>query len=370
MNCTCKKCGMVIKNVTTKRIFCRCGTMTEVSLGSEDFRLTNRKIGKFNKNAFIKLPHWESSSRRAICNTCENFNSKSNRCSYIDLGCSCSYNQAVTSVQGKCPKDKWTTKQHKWITNADMAELVVKVSMDLPPDITRVVGIPRSGMMAAAYLATHLHLPLYSLIDGKCVSVGSGLRMNQYVEREGVTLVVDDTTANGWTWGRLQDCGFDKENTCFLSMYCSLECQHIPDFIGKILPLPHLLEWNLFSCGYISSAGLDMDGVICENNNGTIVPRPLYLPRNNLVKAIITARPDSYRADTLAWLDKWNVKYEELIMWPGSEHERTLDAVADYKATAFVISGCTFYIESDLGLANAMRDRGIRVFCLEDGLLK
>lgn len=370
MRWKCEKCGLVLANVTTRRVMCRCGTVSEIFQNGEAFREQNRQLGTFDRDEPISSPYWERDERRAICQGCEHFNAKSARCVHIDLGCSRTYQRVANSTQGRCPKGKWDISRRVWVTNADMAALVPEVAQRLPQDISRVAAMPRSGMMAASYIAAHLHLPLYSLIDGEFVNVGGGSRMMQYVEREGRTLLVDDTMASGQSWKRLIASGFDTTNTLLLSMYCSLECRHIPDFTGKILPLPHLLEWNLFSCGYMDMAGLDMDGIICEDNDGAVDPRPLYLPRNKPCKAIITARPESFRTTTRDWLAKWDVKYDELTMWPGGEHERTLSAVADYKAAACVAAGCAFYVESGVGLANAMRERGIRVLCPEDGWLK
>jgi hypothetical protein len=225
-------------------------------------------------------------------------------------------------------------------------------------------------MMAAAFIATHLHLPLYSIVDGDLREVGGGSRMTGYVDHGGRTLIVDDTIAGGRTWARIKEGGIDTNDAVFLCMYCPPNLAYVPDIVGEILALPHFLEWNLFSCGYMSVAGLDLDGVICEDNYGDPDPKPLYLPRSIACRAIITARPESCRSETVNWLAKWGVQYSELIMWQRGEAERTPDAVADYKCAAVQATGCDFYIESGPGLSAMMRERGVRVLCPAEGFLR
>jgi hypothetical protein len=272
--------------------------------------------------------------------------------------------------QGKCKLGKWPHMRHRFVTNADLAKLIVEVAKRLPPDVSRIVGIPRSGLMAASFLAAHLHLPLYSIVDSSLRSVGGGSRMSEHVELPGRTLVVDDTVTSGRTWLRVKQAIPSADSPLLLAMYCTPDKGHIPDIVGEFLPLPHLLEWNLFSCGYMSIAGLDLDGVICEDNDGDEDPAPLYLPRHQRVRAIITARPESWREVTRSWLTRWNVLYDELVMWPSREEDRTLDAVADFKVAAMQATGCVFYVESGPGLSHAMRERGARVLCPDEGWLR
>jgi hypothetical protein len=370
MKWQCGKCGLKL-NVNTRRVFCQCGNIEDVKQrGAKDYRAVNHQLPAFNRDAPIVSPSWEREERRSICGQCDHFNRESARCPFIDLGCHRTYVRVVETTQGRCPEGKWGVSSRKWVSNADMAALVVKVAQRLPADVTRIAGVPRSGMMAAAYLAAHLHLPLYTVLDGQITPAGGGSRMLGHVERPGRTVIVDDTVAGGLSFIRLRESGVATSDTLLVAMHCSPESRHIPDIIGEILPLPHLLEWNLFSCGYMDMAGLDIDGIICEDNWDNPDPKPLYLPRNRPAKSLITARPEAMRDVTRAWLEKWGVQYQSLVMWPGNADNRTLEAVADYKAAAVVATEAAFYVESSVGLANAMRERGIRVLCPEEGWLR
>src|SRR4051812_30935758 len=51
----------------------------------------------------------------------------------------------------------------EWISTARLARDATLLAGLLPLDVAGIVGVPRSGLIPAAIVATYLHLPLYEL---------------------------------------------------------------------------------------------------------------------------------------------------------------------------------------------------------------
>ena len=93
----------------------------------------------------------------------------------------------------------------------DLNDAVVRSLHRLPGDIDLVVGIPRSGMLAANIIALHLNLPLTDLdgyLAGRVMSSGARGRGGGTGAH---ALVVDDSVLGGATMravrSRLEEAG-------------------------------------------------------------------------------------------------------------------------------------------------------------------
>jgi uncharacterized HAD superfamily protein len=126
---------------------------------------------------------------------------------------------------------------------------------------------------------------------------------------------------------------------------------------------------------------VDLDGVICQLPTDNCesddedywrhhfeTVQPLYLPRLLPVKAIVTSRLEKYRKVTEEWLDRWGVKYSELVMHPAdSATKRDSDPTSHgirkgnwYRNRADV----SLFVESELDQAQQIVDiSGKLVFC-------
>ena len=234
----------------------------------------------------------------------------------------------------------------------------------IPSDIDGIVGVPRSGMIPASVIATHLHLPLYTFHKGQAVTVGRGSRLRG---PEGDRLAfIDDTTMMGSTLKRLESVIGLKA-----SVYVNPHSPRKPDLFVKDLEPPHLLEWNLFNSGYVRNMAFDMDGVICHDepprNWLKVKERPRYLPRNESI-TIITARFEKHRQHTENWLKAYGVGVEKLIMFGGTEAERNKpQAISRYKAEALKESGKEWFVESCRIQSKEIAEfTGAWVICTED----
>jgi len=221
----------------------------------------------------------------------------------------------------------WTPSRNRprprWISNRQLVADATSLIVQLPANLTAIVGVARSGMLPASLLATALHLPLYALDQERGIvrDIGHGWRLNDRRKGHGTALVIDDTTGSGRSLrmtqralGRCSGCPFRMSEVITASVYCNPESNLKPDLWSVELHLPHLLEWNFANSIVTTVSAFDMDGVICHDaESGGEPGTPLYLPRREPVH-IITGRRERHRAATLAWLQHWNVRVASLTM--------------------------------------------------------
>lgn len=242
-----------------------------------------------------------------------------------------------------------------------------------------VIGIPRSGLIPAAQIAAHLHLPLYSIKNG-LIQLNAGQRLQEPAKGKKF-LMVDDTYCNGTAAKRaLEQSGLDRSDVYLCAVYChTLEGL---DFGGYLYSLPHFLEWCFCNTFYSKWMVFDFDGIICEDWKEKPVSdtdplwtkhirtvKPLYLPRK-FPATIITARPNIFSTISLIWLQKHGVKVDKIYFWEKNPEERWKDefTVASWKADILRIlrkqQHINFYVESDIKQAiYIMQFSGIPVIC-------
>jgi hypothetical protein len=92
----------------------------------------------------------------------------------------------------------------------------------------------------------------------------------------------------------------------------------------------------------------------------------MYLPRRYPIRSIVTARLEKYRPETLAWLDRWSLQCDELVMGPWStiDERRRLYTAAQFKGRVYQDSDCQVFVESCPKQAEAIATAtGKRVIC-------
>jgi hypothetical protein len=318
------------------------------------------------RTTHVLVPAFEHAKRLATCQACEQFGS--NRCPLIDLGCRNTFKETIWSTRGACPQGKWPDGREPWITTAQLAAGAIELADQIPPDVTRIVGIPRSGMIPAAAIASKLHLPLFTIHNWRVVPAGGGFRTGwgKLKSTGGRSCFVDDTLHNGGSFQRLHNAGL-LTNGHLKAVVFTLDASRV-DLYHSRLASPHLLEWNLFNTAYIKHLATDLDGIICHNPPSQ--ERPKFLPRLESVRLIVSARPEAERPQTEAWLAHYGVRYQSLRLWQGTEADRwDVERVAAWKAQECSQAGVEFYIESEPPLADAIRRHGLRVLCPVQGYL-
>lgn len=305
--------------------------------------------------------------------------------------------QEVSAVFANCANCQHVTEQsddHPWkidelqyITTARMISDALSIVPKLPPDITEVAGIPRSGMIPAAALASVLHVPLYSLdpTQGLC-QVGAGTRQQFFSGERKRMLVIDDTVYAGAAMEKAREqC--DGMPAVFAAVYTRRP--ELVDVCALEVPSPHLLEWNLFNNPIISGFAadkrlrggfaFDIDGVFCPNPIGRVsdrwlatVPPLATLPRVSEIPLICTMRLERWREQTHSWMNRHGVHYRRMTMADyESEESRDrsfLDAVIQSKAIPFRDSDCAIFVEDSSEIASIVAEvSGKPVLCLDSG---
>lgn len=387
MDWTCDKCGLNLK-VKRLPVRCECGAVGERPAPKMPSLVT---MGvNFTKAATVhevhgrpKSPYWEIAERQRICQACDEYDPQKQRCAV----CGCKVNgqrvylNKLSWADMRCPNDKWTSTTLRWYSTVELAKYAVELIDRLPSDTSRIVGVPRSGMLPAAAIATEMHVPLYSVVEGRLELLRGGQRSYDLPGGEsGRTVVIDDSVGRG---GQLHELRRIRElQTAFIAaVFVTPERQEAVDLFHTVVPSPHLFQWNFFNGPQVSMAALDMDGLLCPDatpeqyaggDEFLATLKPLNIPRNRRFKAaaIITARCDTHRQVTQNWLAAYGAQYRELIMWPWAPEKRTLEKVAAWKAQCCREIDCAMYVESDPVMAEAIRANHTRVLCPSQGVMR
>lgn len=247
-----------------------------------------------------------------------------------------------------------------------------------------VVGIPRSGMLPASIIATHLGLPLAD-VRGYSAGIMNG--------RSGVpsaggkrVLLVDDSCNKGGAMKRAASVFPPKTKVTRLAIFGPYQLDDpldVCDIWFETLGGPRVFAWNLWKHIRLPRWGFDMDGVLCrdctkaENDDG---PRyaeflekaePLFIPHRE-IGHIVTARAEKYRLQTEAWLKRHGIKYASLTMTPWDSKADRMAAMKSaggrggWKSEQAARLGVEMFIESSPKQAKAIAHGAlIPVFCTE-----
>jgi adenine/guanine phosphoribosyltransferase-like PRPP-binding protein len=261
----------------------------------------------------------------------------------------------------------------RFVSSQQFQEDIKLLIGKLPPDITAIAGVARSGLSAATMISMYLHLPMITIRQtmNDIVPTGNGWRLGgtKHVDPKGKILVLDDTVMTGNSLRAIRPL-VQRElgDALYASVYCNPNAAAKPDIWAVDLPWPHLLEWNIFNSILSTSMACDFDGILCQDcpagsdddgpkyldfiNNA----KPLYVPRRVPIPLIVTARIEKYRQPTEDWLQRHGIKCHNLIMHPAATlKERQRDDVAAYKARHYqawasnhrAIPGPNIFCESD-----------------------
>lgn len=272
----------------------------------------------------------------------------------------------------------------EWVSTSRLAADSVVLAGKLPPNVSGIIGIPRSGMIPASIIATHLQLPLWELPPiGQLRHLGSGGRgyMGWAGDAAGPMVVVDDTVYGGGSMSHARD-QLRGRRVLFTCVYPTQRSSSWVDYYGRVLSDLQILEWNTFNNGpwagfsahpevFQSGIACDFDGILCEEpqvpdaddgpgleqyQQWLINARPKWLPRRLPTRLIVTGRLETFRKETEDWLHKWGVRWDRLVMHPArtaSERFRKND-VAQIKAIEYGKSSCGLFMESDPGQAETI----------------
>lgn len=270
----------------------------------------------------------------------------------------------------------------------DLQTSIAKGIHLMPADLDLIVGVPRSGLLAANMMSLITNLPLADLdgyLEGRLASVGKTkphARLDTTFADVRKVLILDDSVNVGEAMAkaraRVAAAGHGHE-VVYAAVYGQRpEHEHV-DIVFEVLPQPRVFQWNLMHHNFIERACVDIDGVLCrdptehENDDGAnyieflLNASPLHLSTRT-IKTLVTSRLEKYRAETEDWLAQHEVRYETLVMLdlPSKQARQEARAHGSFKADHYRNSDAILFIESELGQAREIAQRsGKPVICLE-----
>ncbi|MDF3154434.1 phosphoribosyltransferase family protein [Mesorhizobium sp. XAP10] len=271
---------------------------------------------------------------------------------------------------------------------SDMNDAIVRGLHRLPRDIDLVVGVPRSGVLAATLVSLAANIPmtdLDSFLAGRIYTSGVTKRraaLDRKVSEMRKVLVIDDSVAGGNAMrdarARIQAAGIEADFT-FAAVFGLEPLHQETDLVFEVVPHPRMFQWNFMHHKFLAQCCVDIDGVLCldpteaENDDGPAYEkflseaRPLHVATHT-IGWLVTSRLEKYRALTEAWLAKHEIKYDQLIMLdlPSKAERQRLGAHGSFKADFYRKSDAILFIESEHEQALKITElSGKPVLCVE-----
>ena len=271
----------------------------------------------------------------------------------------------------------------------DLNDTIKRSLLILPKDVGLIVGIPRSGLLAANLLALHLNLPFTDfegLIENRIIQAGERMLRRDDCFGEGFSkikiLIVDDSILSGSTMRkvkkRIKEARL-KNKVIFSTIFTSPEGRSEVDLYLEEIRGYRVFEWNLMHSTVITHSCMDIDGVLCEdpsaeqNDDGErykkflLDAKPLHLPSRK-VGHLVSCRLEKYRNLTEQWLKRHQIDYGTLHLMelPSKEARMTANNHASFKAKIYKDTKAKMFIESSIRQAQEIaKTANSPVLCVE-----
>jgi orotate phosphoribosyltransferase len=180
------------------------------------------------------------------------------------------------TTAASCPVPEWP--ETTYFTTRDLVSATYDLLARLPPEIDAVAAVPRSGLLPAGVIATHLHIPLWSVAAGRYVPLGTGMRMDTAAgsrpRAEGpprCIAIIDDTAWSGTAIERAARAVHEAVPAARLVRgvpFAHPQALRHLDYCAATYGGYHFLEWNLFNCGHTPFIATDLDGILCRDQDG------------------------------------------------------------------------------------------------------
>jgi len=273
-----------------------------------------------------------------------------------------------------------------------MNDAIVRNLHRLPRDIDLVVGVPRSGILAATLVSLTANIPmtdLDSFLAGRIYTSGITKRwagLDRQTSEMRKILVIDDSIIGGTAMrdAREKIAAAGMKGDFIFAAVFGLSLQHEEtDIVLDVVPHPRMFQWNFMHHMFLEQCCVDIDGVLCldpteeENDDGPAYEkflseaRPLLGPTRK-IGWLVTSRLEKYRKLTEAWLDKHEIKYDHLIMLdlPSKAERQRLGAHGSFKADFYRKSNAILFIESEHEQAlKIAKLSGKPVLCVESNVV-
>ena len=258
----------------------------------------------------------------------------------------------------------------------------------LPTDIDLIVGVPRSGLLAANLLSVYMNKPLAdfgNFLKGEIL--GSGLRMPlnnklEYLNKQRNVLIVDDSLNSGTQLSLIKSAASNtqtKHKILYSVVYIKPGSEHLVDYYVEKLEAPRIFEWNYMHHPGVLEWCFDIDGVLCrdpedyENDDGenyimflrNVKPK---IRTSKKLGVLVTCRLEKYREITEEWLAKNKISYKKLVMLdlPNKKERQRLAIHAEFKSSVYKHERAKLFVESSYEQAvNIANISGKEVLCVD-----
>lgn len=224
------------------------------------------------------------------------------------------------------------------------AEVIIARELHRIRGFDTIIGLPRSGMIFASFIATQLEVSLSDVI-----SAGRSMRAEKHGHivqgNLGKILLVEDVVNKGIAIREatpiLEAAGIKRDQFVTCSIWTNPT--HQPSTVDIDLGGPHdpayAFTWQMWHSARWPNWATDMDGVLCCDSPGhpsfdaykswALIAKARWIPSPRRsdkwpVGAIITSRPEGIRLETNAWLARHGIRYEKLIMVPVDTEEEVM----------------------------------------------
>jgi hypoxanthine phosphoribosyltransferase len=276
----------------------------------------------------------------------------------------------------------------------DLSDCIRNNIYKVPKDIDLIVGIPRSGMLAASMLSLFLQKPLCSFnefIRKDNIHGGNRIGLLKKFEDVKKVLIVDDTVFFGTAMTKVRQelLNFDTDiEILFACIYAEgPNAKNLVDiyFEDNYDPTPNsfqFYEWNILQQGEGHTIRFlyDLDGVLCkeppderlveEYEKYIVNADCLHIP-NSKIGGIVTYRLKKHSEQTLKWLKENNIDFGFLAMVPFDKREDVKFAPHEFKAHYYKqLEWAQLFIESDDYQARMIQHiTGKPVYCYTTGVM-
>jgi len=249
----------------------------------------------------------------------------------------------------------------------------INLAKIVPANIDIVCGIPRHGMIPASIISEYLGKPLMTP-DNDTVWFSARSPRKEYNNPISI-LMVDDSLS---TWNTMKTAQakiqviYPGAEMIIAAPYINeIDIPNIKYHIDYFKTGSHpMFHSQLMHDPWLRPMGIDMDGILCEDwsidwdyNEFIENTKPYRIPTYN-IDFIITGRLEKYRSQTEAWLKRYKVSYDKLIMLPEVEDHGV------YKARICRENNIQIYIESSRDQADYINANSNAItICYDSGEL-
>ena len=252
---------------------------------------------------------------------------------------------------------------------SDMTATIQANLSRLPQPVDLVVGIPRSGLLAATLASLALNAPVADLegyCAGRMLATGKTRRRAAPAREPGTrrrVVVLDDSIFHGTAMREARamvTAAGTGDDVTFVAVYGNALRHPDADLVLEAVPQPRFFQWNVMHHAILADACVDIDGILCldptadENDDGPNYERfldearPLGIPTRP-IGTLVTSRLEKYRRQTEAWLAANGVEYGKLVMLdlPDMATRRASRAHGSFKGETYAASSALLFIESE-----------------------